>query len=99
MPLTLRRLTGPAVAQPGFVLGLDTPHTGVHRLARRFVEPAQDVLVLGIAVALFALRVRTLVRLFRELFAPVLDFRVVIGEVLFTLVMVEVVRLLIFYLR
>ena len=81
------------------MLDLDTPHTGVHRLARRFVEPAQDVLVLAIALALFALMVRTLVRLFRELFAPVLDFRVVIAEVLFMLVMVEVVRLLIFYLQ
>jgi uncharacterized membrane protein (DUF373 family) len=81
------------------VLDLDTPHTGVHRLARRFVEPAQDVIVLGIALALFALMARTLARLFRELFAPVLDFRVVIAEVLFMLVMVEVVRLLIVYLQ
>jgi uncharacterized membrane protein (DUF373 family) len=81
------------------VLDLDTPHTGVHRVARRFVEPAQDVIVLGIALALFALMARTLARLFRELFAPVLDFRVVIAEVLFMLVMVEVVRLLIVYLQ
>jgi uncharacterized membrane protein (DUF373 family) len=80
-------------------IDLDTPHTGVHRAARRFVEPAQDVLVLGIALALFALMTRTLGRLFRELLAPALDFRVVIAEVLFMLVMVEVVRLLIVYLQ
>jgi len=75
------------------------PHTLVHRMARRFLEPTQDVLVLGIGVALFGLMVRTLAHLFGEIFAPVLDFRVVIGEVLFMLVMVEVVRLLIIYLE
>jgi uncharacterized membrane protein (DUF373 family) len=68
-------------------------------MARRFLEPTQDVLVLGIGVALFGLMVRTLARLFGEIFAPALDFRVVIGEVLFMLVMVEVVRLLIIYLE
>ena len=77
-----------------------TPHTIVHRLARRFLEPTQDVLVLSIGVALFgcdgeppacfwprAVRAR-----------PGLPC-VVIGEVLFMLVMVEAVRLLIIYLR
>jgi uncharacterized membrane protein (DUF373 family) len=78
---------------------MSTPHTVVHRLARRFLEPTQDVLVLSIGVALFGVMVRTLARLFAELFAPVLDFRVVVGEVLFMLVMVEVVRLLIIYLE
>ena len=78
---------------------MSTSHTIVHRLARRFLEPTQDVLVLGIGVALFGLMVRTLGRLFAELVAPALDFRVVIGEVLFMLVMVEVVRLLIIYLE
>jgi uncharacterized membrane protein (DUF373 family) len=68
-------------------------------MARRFLEPAQDVLVLGIGLALFALMARTLVRLFRELVVPTLDFRVVIAEVLFMLVMVEVVRLIIIYLQ
>ena len=78
---------------------VDARHTGVHRVARRFLEPIQDLLVLGIGLALFGLMVRTLGRLLRELFAPSLDFRVVIGEVLFMLVMVEVVRLLIVYLE
>ena len=55
--------------------------------------------MLGIGVALFGLMVRTLARLFGEIFAPALDFRMVIGEVLFMLVMVEVVRLLIIYLE
>ena len=80
------------------MIGIITPHTSVHRAARRFLEPAQDLLVLGIGLALFALMVRTLIRLVLELFAPTLDFRVVIAEVLFMLVMVEVVRLIIIYL-
>jgi uncharacterized membrane protein (DUF373 family) len=81
------------------VVDVSVPHTGVHRVARRFLEPAQDLLVLGIGLALFGLMVRTLLRLLRELFTSTLDFRVVIAEVLFILVMVEVVRLLIVYLE
>ena len=75
------------------------PHTAVHRLARRFLEPAQDLLVLGIALTLFGLMTRALVRLVGEIFAPHLDFRIVIAEVLFMLVMVEAVRLLVIYLE
>jgi len=75
------------------------PHTEVHRLARRFLEPAQDLLVLCIGLTLFGLMVRTLWWLIHEIFKPVLDFREVIAEVLFMLVMVEVVRLVIIYLE
>jgi uncharacterized membrane protein (DUF373 family) len=78
---------------------VQTPHTAVHQASRRFLEPTQDVLVLGIGLALFGLMLRTLARLLREIFSVALDFRVVIGEVLFMLVMVEVVRLLIVYLQ
>lgn len=78
---------------------MQTPHTAVHQAARRFLEPTQDLLVLGIGLSLFGLMLRTLGRLVRELFSAALDFRVVIAEVLFMLVMVEVVRLLIVYLQ
>ena len=30
------------------------PHTAVHRLARRFLEPAQDLLVLGLRQSIMA---------------------------------------------
>jgi uncharacterized membrane protein (DUF373 family) len=76
-----------------------TPHTVVHRLARRFLEPVQDLLVLGIGLALFGVMFRTLGRLFRDVVSPAMDFREVVAEVLFMLVMVEVVRLLIVYLQ
>jgi hypothetical protein len=51
------------------------PHTHVHRLTRQFLEPAQDVLVLAIGLALFGLMVRTIVWLILQIFKPTLDFR------------------------
>src|SRR6266849_843861 len=76
-----------------------TPHTGVHRVSRRFLEPAQDLLVVGLGLALFGLMARTLAGLVTELLAPAIDFRALIAEVLFILVMVELVRLLVIYLQ
>ena len=75
------------------------PHTGVHRASRRFLEPAQDLLVLGLGLALFGLMARTLAGLVSEILAPAIDFRGLIAEVLFMLVMVELVRLLVIYLQ
>ncbi len=75
------------------------PHTHIHRLTRRFLEPAQDVLVVSIGVTLFGLMIRTVGWLIIQIFKrPALDFRQIIAEVLFMLVMVEVVRLVIIYL-
>jgi uncharacterized membrane protein (DUF373 family) len=81
-------------------LKLEVPHTQVHRVARRLLEPAQDLLVLGIGLAVFGLMVRTLIWLFRAIIVRGnLDYRGVIAQVLFMLVMVEVVRLVIIYLE
>ena len=79
------------------LIGVSTPTPSSIGWPGRFLEPTQDVLAVAVqvAAALFGVMVRTLAHLFAELFAPVLDFRVVNGEVLFMLVMVEVVRLLI----
>lgn len=78
----------------------DVPHTQVHRVARRLLEPAQDLLVLGIGLALFGLMARTLIWLFRAIIVRgTLDYRGVIAQVLFMLVMVEMVRLVIIYLE
>jgi uncharacterized membrane protein (DUF373 family) len=71
------------------------PHTHVHRLTRQFLEPAQDILVLAIGLALFGIMVHSLASLFLQIFKPTLNFREVMAEVLFMLVMVEVVRLVI----
>ena len=79
--------------------GFSPPHTEIHRLSRRFLEPAQDLLMLGLGLVLFALMARILAGLIRQLMAPAIDFRTVIAEVLFVLVMVELVRLLMIYLQ
>ena len=63
------------------------------------VSPAQDLLILGLMFALFGLIARTLWRLIEDIFGPVLDFRTVIAEVLFILVMVEIMQLLFVFLR
>jgi uncharacterized membrane protein (DUF373 family) len=75
------------------------PHTHVHRLTRQFLEPAQDILVLAIGLALFGIMIRSLGWLILQIFKPTLNFREVMAEVLFMLVMVEVVRLVISYLK
>jgi uncharacterized membrane protein (DUF373 family) len=82
--------------QPRFAT---TPHTDVHRLTRRALESVQDVIVVALGIVLFALMLRTLQGMLQDITAPSLDFRKVISEVLFMLVMVELVRLLVIYLR
>ena len=79
-------------------LKIEIPHTGVHRLTRHLLEPAQDLLVLAIGLTLFGVMIRSLIWLARQIYKPTVDFRGVIAEVLFMLVMVEVVRLVIIYL-
>ena len=86
-------------ARPHHAAPLPIPHTNVHRLSRRLLESIQDVIVVGLVLVLFALMLRTLWRLAQDVLAPLLDFRIVISEVLFILVMVEIVRLLVVYLR
>jgi uncharacterized membrane protein (DUF373 family) len=79
-------------------LKFEMPHTQEHRFTRQFLEPAQDLLVLGMGLALFGLMGRTLFGLRRDIFKPTVDFRGVVAQVLFMLGMVEVVRLVIIYL-
>jgi uncharacterized membrane protein (DUF373 family) len=79
---------------------LHLPHTSVNQFSRRFLEVAQDFIVVALIIVLFALMVRTLGSLTREVFVEdELRFRSVIAEVLFMLLMVELVRLLLVYLR
>ncbi|OLE97836.1 MAG: hypothetical protein AUG75_03470 [Cyanobacteria bacterium 13_1_20CM_4_61_6] len=55
-------------------------------------------MVLAIGLALFGLMVRTIVWLILEIFNPTLDFRQIVGQVLFMLVVVEMVRLVVIHL-
>jgi uncharacterized membrane protein (DUF373 family) len=86
-------------ARGGSVAPIVAIHTSVHRLTRRFLEPAQDVLIVGLGLALFGVMVRTLTLLVTGIVAPELDFRTIIAEVLFMLLMVELLRLLLVYLQ
>ena len=76
-----------------------TPFTDVHRGVRRFLEPAQDVLIVGLALALLATMGRSLVVLVQHAIAPSVPVRLVLGETMFVLVLVELLRLVIIYLR
>jgi hypothetical protein len=49
------------------------------------LEPAQDILGVGIGLALFGLMIRTIAWLLLRIFRPALDFRQRIAEVLFML--------------
>jgi uncharacterized membrane protein (DUF373 family) len=75
------------------------PYTEVHRFVRRFLEPAQDVLIVALAVALLATMIRTLIVLAQHAIAPAVPARMVLGETMFMLVLVELLRLLVIYLR
>ena len=78
-------------------LKFDIPHTQVHRITRQFSSLPKTCSCLASGWRFSDFRGRTLFGLFREVFKPAVDFRGVVAEVLFMLVMVEVVRLL--YLR
>jgi uncharacterized membrane protein (DUF373 family) len=88
-------VTGPPDARPE----AEVPYTGVHRLVRRLIEPAQDALVALLAVALLALMARGLFTLALHAVSPSFSVRDVLAEALFVLLMVELQRLVIIYLR
>jgi uncharacterized membrane protein (DUF373 family) len=75
------------------------PYTSVHHAVRRFLEPTQDLIAVGLALLLFGVAVRILVALGAELFTPSLNFRSALSDALVVLVLIELQRLIIIYLR
>jgi uncharacterized membrane protein (DUF373 family) len=75
------------------------PFTQVHQLLRRSLEHAQDVIVVGLAVVLFAVMARNLMALGQHVLGPALDVREVLGQSLFMMMLIELLRLLVLYLR
>jgi uncharacterized membrane protein (DUF373 family) len=75
------------------------PHTQVHSLVRRALENLEDVVVSLLIVLLFALSLQALWRIARTAFAPTGTASELLSEVMFVLILLEVYRLLIFYLR
>ncbi|HEY9611998.1 phosphate-starvation-inducible PsiE family protein, partial [Allocoleopsis sp.] len=64
----------------------------------RVLETVQDLFVISLCIALFALMAIQLREMFFELLPP-LDFRAVTSDILFLLILVELFRLLIIYLQ
>jgi uncharacterized membrane protein (DUF373 family) len=69
-----------------------------HPTSRKYLELTQDVIVVGLCVMLFAgmgIKLFTL----GELMLKGIDFSLVVGDILFILVLLEVFRLLVIYLE
>jgi uncharacterized membrane protein (DUF373 family) len=64
----------------------------------RVLETVQDLFVISLCIALFALMAIQLREMFLELLPP-LDFQAVTSDILFLLILVELFRLLIIYLQ
>jgi uncharacterized membrane protein (DUF373 family) len=75
---------------------LSVHHT--HPTARKYLEFTQDIIVFGLCAMLFAAMGLKLLHLGRLILQGA-DFSLVVGDVLFILVLVEVFRLLIIYLE
>lgn len=79
-------------------MGVAVLYIRVHELFRRMLENVQDVIIIGICLVLFILMIRAIVALILNLFEP-FDFRIIAAELIFILVLIEIYRLLIIYLR
>src|SRR2546423_1679888 len=75
---------------------INAHHT--HDWLRRYLELTQDIIVLGLCAALFAAMMIKLIHLGALLLRGT-DFSMVIGDILFILVLVELFRLLLIYLE
>jgi uncharacterized membrane protein (DUF373 family) len=76
------------------------PHiqTRIHTSVRKYLDLTQDLIVLALCVMLFATMGMKLFDLARRLFEGT-DFSVVVGDILFLLVLLELFRLLLIYLE
>src|SRR4051794_3841726 len=79
---------------PGLV-----PHTQIHAVVRRMLENLQDVVVVLLMVLLVVLSGEALWQLARMAFAEAATTAQVLSEIVFVLILTELYRLLIFYLR
>jgi uncharacterized membrane protein (DUF373 family) len=70
----------------------------IHDLFRRLLENIQDIIVIGTCGLLFALMVKTLLSMYFALAQP-FEFQYVASELIYILVLVEIYRLLIIYIR
>lgn len=73
-------------------------YTRVHEIFRRLLENIQDIIIISICIVLFVLMIKAIAGLLISLVQPV-DFRTVAAELIYILVLIEIYRLLIIYLR
>jgi len=79
-------------------MAVEVLYTKIHDIFRRLLENIQDVIVIGICVVLFILMLKVIASLFLSLWQPI-EFGVIAAELIYVLVLVEIYRLLIIYLR
>jgi uncharacterized membrane protein (DUF373 family) len=79
-------------------MGVEILYTRVHELFRRLLENIQDIIIIGICIVLFILMIKAIVGLLAGLVLTI-DFRTVAAELIYILVLIEIYRLLIIYLR
>jgi len=79
-------------------MAVNMMYTRIHELFRRILENIQDVIIIGICVVLFILMIRSILMLVVNLFDSY-EFRVIAAELIYILVLIEIYRLLIIYLR
>ncbi|HPX72507.1 MAG TPA: hypothetical protein PKW51_01245 [Methanoregulaceae archaeon] len=71
---------------------------GIHDIFRRLLENIQDIIVIALCLLLFALMIKSLMGMFYEFLEP-FNFQYIASELIYILVLVEIYRLLIIYLR
>jgi len=75
------------------------PHTQVHHHLRRVLENAQDVVVIGLMLLLIGIALLALAALFRMAVLQETASQVILSQIVYILVLTELYRTLIFYLR
>jgi len=75
------------------------PHTQVHTLLRRTLETLQDIVAVLLMVLLLVLSLQTLWRLARMALIEAAPTGQLLSEIVFLLILIEVYRLMIYYLR
>lgn len=80
-------------------MGRPVPHTQVHQQLRRVLENVQDVLIILLMVLLLIITLQMLWRLAQMIFVDGHSLVELLSQVVFVLIVCELYRTLIFYLR
>jgi uncharacterized membrane protein (DUF373 family) len=75
------------------------PYTQVHHRLRRVLENAQDVVVIGLMILLIGIALMALVALFGMAVRRDTQPQVILSQIVYILILTELYRTLIFYLR